>query len=50
VLGVVPPDWSKAVRPNDGRKLQRDGAGHKLSGDIRGVHNTPDELNVSGQF
>ena len=44
VLGVVPPDWSKAVRP-----LQRDGAGHKLSGDIRGVHNTPDELNVSGQ-
>jgi redox-sensitive bicupin YhaK (pirin superfamily) len=49
VLGVVPPDWSKAVRP-----LQRDGAGHKLNGarpagDLKGVHNTPDELNVSGQ-
>jgi hypothetical protein len=49
VLGVVPPDWSKAVRP-----LQRDGAGYKLNGvrpagDIKGVHNTPDELNVSGQ-
>ena len=39
VLGVVPPDWSKAKRP-----MQRDGIGYKLSGDLKGVHGTPEEL------
>ena len=39
VLGVVPPDWSKAIRP-----MQRDGIGYKLSGDLKGVHGTPEEL------
>jgi hypothetical protein len=51
VLGIVPPpNWSKALRP-----LQRNGAdgSYKLGGqtkDLRGVHNTPDELNVNGQI
>jgi len=39
VLGVVPPDWSKANRP-----VSRDGIGYKLSGDLKGVHGTPGEL------
>jgi len=39
VLGVVPPDWSKANRP-----LNRDGIGYKLGADLKGVHGTPDEL------
>jgi redox-sensitive bicupin YhaK (pirin superfamily) len=39
VLGIVPPDWSKKVRPS-----QRDGVGYKLSGDLKGVHGTPEEL------
>ena len=39
VLGVIPPDWSKAKRP-----MQRDGIGYKLSGDLKGVHGTPEEL------
>ena len=42
VLGTVPPDWSKSKRPN-----QRDGIGYKLSGDLKGVHRTPDELQES---
>ena len=39
VLGVVPPNWSKAERP-----VQRDGIGYKLSGDLKGVHGTPEDL------
>jgi len=35
----VPPDWSKANRP-----VSRDGIGYKLSGDLKGVHGTPEEL------
>jgi len=38
----VPPDWSKKVRP-----VSRDGIGYKLSGDLKGVHGTPDELQES---
>jgi redox-sensitive bicupin YhaK (pirin superfamily) len=39
VLGIVPPDWSKKIRP-----VSRDGIGYKLSGDLKGVHGTPEEL------
>ena len=39
VLGIVPPDWNKKVRP-----VSRDGVGYKLSGDLKGVHGTPEEL------
>jgi redox-sensitive bicupin YhaK (pirin superfamily) len=42
VLGIVPPDWSKKVRP-----VSRDGIGYKLSGDLAGVHGTPDHLQES---
>ena len=42
VLGVVPPDWSKKVRP-----VSRDGIGYKLSGDLKGVRGTPDLLQES---
>ena len=42
VLGVVPPDWSKAKRP-----VSRDGIGYKLSGDLKGVHGTPTTLQES---
>jgi redox-sensitive bicupin YhaK (pirin superfamily) len=42
VLGVVPPDWSKAKRP-----VSRDGIGYKLGGDLKGVHGTPTTLQES---
>ena len=42
VLGIVPPDWSKKVRP-----VSRDGIGYKLSEDLKGVHGTPEELQES---
>jgi len=42
VLGIVPPDWSKAKRP-----VSRDGIGYKLSGDLKGVHGTPTTLQES---
>jgi redox-sensitive bicupin YhaK (pirin superfamily) len=42
VLGTVPPDWNKSKRP-----IQRDGIGYKLSGDLTGVHGTPDHLQES---
>jgi len=39
VLGVIPPNWDKSIRP-----LQRDGIGYKLGQDLKGVHGTPEEL------
>jgi redox-sensitive bicupin YhaK (pirin superfamily) len=42
VLGIVPPDWSKAKRP-----VSRDGIGYKLGGDLKGVHGTPTTLQES---
>jgi redox-sensitive bicupin YhaK (pirin superfamily) len=42
VLGIVPPDWSKKVRP-----VSRDGVGYKLGGELKGVHGTPEELQES---
>jgi hypothetical protein len=42
LLGTVPAEHAVTKNP-----LQRSGDGSKLSGDIRGVHNTPNKIEES---
>jgi len=42
VLGTVPANYVKGQRP-----LIRSGEGHKLGGEIKGVHGTPNEVTLS---
>jgi quercetin 2,3-dioxygenase len=42
VLGVIPADYVKGRRP-----VARSGEGHKLGGDVRGVHGTPTTIEES---